>query len=249
MTKALVVDGSRAQSAAVRLLIVPHAGAGAAAGMALRRALPPDWCAGVVRLAGREVRFAEPVGTFDDQLHDIRAAVDHFPGDAPLLLLGACSGAVLAFEAARAAERHQPGFVHGVIALSRAAPVAPAGVGPAADLASPEALLASGAVAPELVGNPEFVAHMVPILQADTLAVESYRAATTPPLRAPLLAVRGTEDIHCSAADLDTWTAFAESARATTVPGGHFLLTDAAVALSRALVSNMGFLLGTHAAA
>ena len=241
MAKVLVVDRQRAERADVRLLVVPHAGAGAAAGVPLAQAVPENWCVGTVRFAGRESRFGEPPGTFDDQLREVTASAADYPGSGPLVVVGACSGAALAVVAARADQLTGTSRISGCVLLSRPGP-SPDGTEEEPEDVSVASLVRMGGVDERLLRNEEFLEIVLPVLKADLLAA-SRRLEVTPRLTLPLLALRGRSDTSCSADNLASWALVAESLVCDTIEGGHFLLDGPAAELAQALVGHSEFLI------
>jgi surfactin synthase thioesterase subunit len=225
MTRALVVDHALAETASLRLLVVPHAGGGASAGAELVRYVPEGWCVGTVRFAGRESRFDEEPQGFNEELAEVCAAARAYPGLAPLLLVGACSGAVLAFEAGRALQA-ESGTVQGVVVMSRQAPEADEAGSPPRPAMTVEELVAMGGVPTDLADDEDLLELVLPALQGDMVAVDGHRVLAAPMLAVPLLVLRGARDRHCSAADVAGWAGFAEVSRQAEVDGGHFLLLD-----------------------
>lgn len=90
------------EEARIRLLLLPHAGSGAAAYRGWNRLLPADVGAQALTLPGRQSRRGEPLpvdwDTLLDDLHrSVLATVDD---DRPYAMFGHCIGAMLAYRLA-----------------------------------------------------------------------------------------------------------------------------------------------------
>jgi surfactin synthase thioesterase subunit len=119
----VVLRGAAPQDASLRVLIIPHAGAGAASGLAFAEHAPAEWLVATVRLPGRESRIRESVPDLPGLVADVVATVRSLPGagsgpspgagsgpgagagagsgTAPLIVVGVCSGAVIGLEVVR----------------------------------------------------------------------------------------------------------------------------------------------------
>jgi surfactin synthase thioesterase subunit len=85
--------------ARMRLLVLPHAGSGAAAYRGWKRLLPAEFGLQALTLPGRQSRRAEPLPvdweTVLDDLH--RAVLETLDDDRPYAMFGHCIGAMLAY--------------------------------------------------------------------------------------------------------------------------------------------------------
>jgi medium-chain acyl-[acyl-carrier-protein] hydrolase len=213
----------------VHLVCVPHAGSGAAAFRSWRDALPEDVALLAARLPGRESRLAEPPHESMAAVVDELVAALRPLASEPIALLGQCSGALIAFEVARELRRRSlPAPVH-LFALGIGPPrpqSAPAG-GPARTTSLGEVegqLRALGGTDPEILGSPEMIELLAPILRADLAVYESFAYTDEEPLATPVAAFIGEDD-----ALVDSTTAL-EWRNETTkrfslhvLPGSHFL--------------------------
>jgi surfactin synthase thioesterase subunit len=90
------------EDAQIRLLLMPHAGSGAAAYRSWNRLLPAEVGAQALTLPGRQSRRAEPLPVdWDTLLDDLHSAVlDTLDDDRPYAMFGHCTGAMLAYRLA-----------------------------------------------------------------------------------------------------------------------------------------------------
>ncbi|MEU8589396.1 thioesterase domain-containing protein [Streptomyces sp. NPDC048664] len=247
-TATFTLNGADPREAALRVLIVPHAGAGAASGLAFAEHAPAGWLVATARLPGRESRLRESVPALPGLVDDVVATARALPGTAPLIVLGACSGAVIALEAVRTLEREGGATVAGLMVVSQWAMTERPdpdrrSVSDTDDTAEILQILqeygGADAVPRALAGNPEMLALALPPIVADVRAVEGHRCAPTPPLRCPLLTVFGDEDPLCPEERVADWALFGEDIRTAWVPGGHMLLTQSPALLVDALRGNL----------
>ncbi|WP_353945254.1 thioesterase domain-containing protein [Streptomyces sp. HUAS MG91] len=243
--KTFRLDGARPEDAAWRVLLVPHAGAGAASGTAFAAHTPADWAVATARLPGRESRVREPVGGLAELTADVVATARALPGSAPLLVVGVCSGAVLALEAVRALQRTGDVPVAGFVAVSQWAVTEKPDPQRRRlrDTDDPEQILEIlkefGGVPASLAANEEMLALLLPSLVADLRAVEEYSSGPEPLLGCPLLAVFGDADPLCPEERTEDWELFSDRARTVWVPGGHLLLTESPALLADAVARSL----------
>ncbi|MFI1724086.1 phosphopantetheine-binding protein [Streptomyces sp. NPDC020489] len=69
----MTLAGAAPERAAPRVLIVPHAAAGAASGQPFAAPAPDDWLVATTRLPGRESRVREPGADLDALTADVAA--------------------------------------------------------------------------------------------------------------------------------------------------------------------------------
>ncbi|MGW6681149.1 thioesterase II family protein [[Kitasatospora] papulosa] len=246
--KPFTLKGAAPEQAALRVLLVPHAGAGAASGAGFAAHAPADWLVATARLPGRESRVRERTDDLADLVADVTATVRALPGTAPLLVVGVCSGAILALEAVRTLQYEGDSMVAGFAAVSQwAVDRAPDPDRPrlrdTEDSAQILSLLKEfGGVPDSLAANEELLEWLLPPILGDARAVEEYVTAPTPRLACPLLTVFGDEDPHCPEERTEGWALFAEHSRTVWVPGGHMLFTESPALLVDALAENLDHL-------
>lgn len=222
------------------VLVVPHAGGGAAVANPLRHACPAGWLVAGVLFGGRESRFAdEPPGTLAGLVADtVRAATElaELTGDAPLLV-GQCSGALIAWLAAVETARCG-GTVAGIVVVSRSAPSWP-GELPDATATDAEFLrqvVDMGGVPADVVAMPELLELLLPSLRADFTALAGWsapHAASIAPLRAPALALSAPGDPACPADAMAAWRDHLPELIVSEVDGRHLLLAENPAGVAR----------------
>lgn len=242
--KPYVSIGGAEDTAAWRVLLVPHSGAGAANARVLQPHLPPDWQLAAARLPGRESRILQPVGDLANLVADVTATARSLPGTAPLLVVGVCGGAVIALEAVRALQDSDPGLVAGLVVVSywsvdhppRTTRLLPDSDDPA-ELA---AAIGDFGYLPDHVETQDLADTYLPPIVADMRAVQDFHSGPDPVLTAPLLVVSGTDDPLCPPERVDGWAPFAKRTRQTRVEGGgHMLLLERPAELVDAIASNL----------
>ena len=214
----------------------PNAGGGAASIRPLAVNAPETLDVVGVRLPGREKRFAEePLTDFTASVADIAAAVrdDPYRDGGPVVMLGHCFGAVLAFEVAHALAAAGGTELLGVALVSPPGPADTMRV-PSADLPQEtfvEQLAALGGIPPEVRDNPEILELVLPSMRADVASVGAFRMPDHEPLAAPVTVIRGAADRHCPPATVGQWLPLGRGGRLRSVPAGHFVLSEQPVAV------------------
>ena len=217
-------------AARLRLICLPHAGAGASTYFAWGAALHP---AGIevrsVQYPGREGRFAET------PLRDARTMVDaladawrEMTGGGRCALYGHSMGALLGFELA--AELARRGVANPPVQLflgGHQAPHLPYRAPSVATLPDAEFLPAVsehfGGIPEALLQDADFAAMIRGTLRADFSLVENYRWSGAGPLDLPLGISGGTEDRWTSERELEGWRSHTRGRCTVRLhPGGHF---------------------------
>ncbi|MET8976361.1 alpha/beta fold hydrolase [Streptomyces sp. NPDC004539] len=219
-----------APDAAVRLLWLPHAGAGAAYYAPMARELAPDVDVLAVQYPGRQDRYREP------PLDDLRTtaawvveAVLALDDRRPLALFGHSMGAWVGYEAALLLERAGTPPL-GLFASGRRAPTVPHEGAHLHDQ-SDRALLAdvrriSGTDA-RLFDDEDLARLVLPALRADYKAMETYEPRPAERLSCPLTVLTGEDDPLTAPAATAPWSDRTTGPTARhTFPGGHFYLKD-----------------------
>ncbi|GLW73269.1 thioesterase [Kitasatospora phosalacinea] len=243
--RTFTLKGADPAAAALRVLLVPHAGAGASSGLAFAGHAPADWLVATVRLPGRESRIREPVPELPGLVEEVAAAAAALPGTAPLVVVGVCSGAVIALEAVRALQRDGGVPVAGLVVVSQWAVTERPDPGrrtlrDTEDVPEVLALLEGfGGVPDALAADPEMLRLLLPGLVGDLRAVEDYRSDPEPLLHCPLLTVFGDEDPLCPEERTADWALFAPRTRNVLVPGRHLLLAEDPAAVVDALADHL----------
>ena len=210
--------------APVRLLCLPHAGAGASVYRAWGRGLPASIAASPVQPPGRQlapeiVKMVRP----------------------PYAIFGHSAGALCAFEVSREIRRlNGPLPVHLFVA-GRRAPSIPMARTDLAGLSVDElarALRRRGGTPEEVLENPAMLGLLQPLLVADFQVNEVYNYRAEPRLPIPVTAFASTRDHLADPDEVAGWQG-ETSARYTqlVLDGSHFAIFDhAAVVLGQIAV-------------
>jgi medium-chain acyl-[acyl-carrier-protein] hydrolase len=215
---------------AVRLLCLPHAGAGASTYRAWAAGLPGWIGACAIQPPGRETRLRDPL------FHDVGPFVTELAGavatllDRPYAVFGHSVGALTAFELVRELRRSgAPPPVHLFVA-GRPAPQLPyvhpelRNLGPD-DLA---AMLASfGGTDDTLLRDLALLELMAPGIRADFSVNETYRYTDEPALDVSITVFGGVDDPRADRRQLSAWAAQTSRDFALHMqPGGHFAVFE-----------------------
>jgi medium-chain acyl-[acyl-carrier-protein] hydrolase len=208
--------------ARIRLLCIPHAGAGPSFYARWLTELAPAVEVCLAHLPGRESRFGE---TALDDLRFIAARVaGEVPLDKPLALFGHSMGALVAYEVAQLLDP-----VHLFVSGSPPAHV-PGDEPKIAHLPDAEFLAevhAYGGIPDSLWENQELVQMLHPVLRADFAACEQYQWPAHPLLRCDISALSGAGDLYVPETALAKWGELTAGNCTTQVIGdGHFNLVS-----------------------
>jgi medium-chain acyl-[acyl-carrier-protein] hydrolase len=213
------------------LFCLPHAGGGAAVFRQWADRLAPDIEVVAIRLPGRESRHREaPFTNIEDLVPELMTAVRSLL-DRPYAWFGHSVGALIAFEACRAARRLFMAEPLCLMVSGNPAPHLPAQYGPKPGAPESEYLdmLEELSGTPEeIMANRSVLSSMLPMLRADYTMVESYECRLDRPLDCPISILGGTEDPSTRASELEGWrqhTTAGSTLRMIT--GGHFFITEA----------------------
>ncbi|WP_328912313.1 MULTISPECIES: thioesterase II family protein [unclassified Streptomyces] len=226
---------------ALRLLCFPHVGAGGAAFNAWADLLPAgvELCA--VRFPGRENRLREPL--LDDPGQAVDAVLTAMLPllDRPFVLLGHCSGSVLAYECARRLQLSGHPAPALVVVSSAEGPSARHIADPL-HLLSRDELLARvvdyGGTAPQVLADPDLRAMVERLLRADYRVVERLRYSPGPPLTAPIAVIGGRRDRFVSEPALRAWAAETTADFAVhMLDAPHYLLKEAGAVVGSLLAA------------
>jgi surfactin synthase thioesterase subunit len=216
---------------AIRVLCLPHAGAGASFFSPWHDLAGPNILIEPIQLPGREHRIDEPPYT------DIRLAVreiadELFDAECPparIAIFGHSFGAVLAFELARALQ-DQPGltvlhlFVSGSPGPWATRESRATGLSDDEFLGRVEEFAGYGHPAFQ---HPELRELILPTLRADVQMHETYAPLSAEPLDVPITSFRGAADTLVSAAEAAAWRdATRGEFEVVEFPGGHMYMLD-----------------------
>ena len=192
----------------VRLFCFPYAGGSAAIFRGWAEALPPEIEVCPAMLPGRGSRMRESPSTrLSATVEQLARAITPYL-DRPFAFFGHSMGAFIGFELARSLRR-QAGVepAHLFVSGSRA-PQLPDPHPLAHDLPDPqfiEYLRGLSGTPEEILGHPELMELMMPLLRADFEAVSTYVCADDAPLGCPVSAYGGLRDLTTRREDLEPW--------------------------------------------
>lgn len=214
---------------ATRLFCFPYAGGSASAYRGFGAALPADVEAVAIELPGRGARFTEP--TFR-HLGPLLAALADDLGpflDVPFAFFGHSMGGLIAFELARLLRRRggpQPArlFLSSCPAPGTRERPRPLHTLPDAELV--EEMRGYGGLGAEVLGSPELLELLLPMIRADFEVVDTWVSPEEAPLEIPIATLHGTSDT-VSRAQAEAWRAHTRGPFAVHVfPGNHFYLRE-----------------------
>ncbi|MCU1639883.1 MAG: thioesterase [Nocardia sp.] len=210
-------------TAAVRLICLPHAGAGASSFNRWLELFPAEIAPIRVQLPGREDAAREPalrrvpeaVAGLLDQLTVFEQS--------PLAVYGHSMGALVAYELARALAAAGTPVVH-LFVSGRRAPQLSASRPPIHDL--PEAEFAAALAAMNAWGeagrSSAFLRYALPLTRADLELSEEYSHHARPRLTCPITVFHGTEDPMLDIAEAVAWQQLTDGPFALhEFPGDH----------------------------
>lgn len=216
--------------AAVRLLCLPHAGAGASTYRQWSLGLP-DWIGACpVQPPGRETRLRDPLhheaGPFVDEL--VRELGD-LPA-APYAVFGHSVGALTAFELVRALRRAGAPLPVHLFVAGRPAPQLPYTHPELRNLGIDEItaiLRGFGGTDDSVLHDRALLELIAPGIRADFSVNETYVYTDEPPLPVPLTVFGATDDPRAGHAQLAAWVAQTGGEFALhMLDGGHFAVLE-----------------------
>jgi surfactin synthase thioesterase subunit len=225
----------------LRLIVFHHAGGSAAAYFPLVHGLPDDWDLVLPDLPGRGRRYDVPA--LDDMAALVSVAAEDVLGWAgpPIAIFGHSLGAVVAAEAARAAQAKgvEPVWV-GVSGRPAPDRHVDAGLDPyrLSDEELMRELTAIGGIPGRIDEVPEFRERFIRLVRTDLRALGSYRPdPDRVPLTAPLTAFGATDDVLAPPASIAAWAGETSGVfRQRLFTGGHFhFLRESFPAFARTL--------------
>jgi surfactin synthase thioesterase subunit len=225
----------------VRVVAIPHAGAGCGYFGILSRSLRGRLDVWAANLPGRQARFREPACTRYGPLSDSLAeAIVDTCADRPYVMLGYCSGALLAYGVVRELARRDAPPPLALVVVSFPAPHIAARYPDVSGLPSDEfwsRLEVLGGVPPELT-SPQYRSLFEPALRADYAVVGDYRDdRDAPALSVPITAVVGDADPGIPVGTAAAWARYTgEFSMARVERGGHWLLEERRVDVEQVLL-------------
>jgi surfactin synthase thioesterase subunit len=194
-----------------------------------------------IRPPGRESRWAEPPFTSLRALVEslVDAVADQLV--APYALLGGCSGALLAFEAARCLRRRGLPPPQLLVVLSHEAPHLVTGPPPEAADDPIDRLLTLGWTTESAATRPELLRLLRRLAEADFAVVDNYTCEPEPPLEVPISVLAGHDDPELTPADLVAWrTQTTRDFTLRWIDGSHHLVNSNPDGIVRALQADGG---------
>ena len=233
--------------ARLRLVVFPHAGAGASLVGSWPSLLPPDVEVLAVKLPGREFRVHEiPISDMAELVSQVTPVFESL--EEPFVLFGHSVGALIAFEVARS--RVASGLAPPAKLVVSAAPAPHLPLkGPILHNLEVEDFVAAivdfGGTPLAVLDDPDLREILIPSLRADLAMRETYRYADARPLCCPLTAFAAQDDRRVDYEDVATWSSHTESVfKVRRIRGGHFNLVEERdsllAALSRELLDPAG---------
>lgn len=229
----------------MKVFCLPFAGAGAT----VYRSWPalPECDVHIVplQLAGREERFAEAFyPDIEDAGREQVEAILAQTADGELYaIFGHSFGATLAFEVAHQLQHRGASRLAHLLVSGAPAPHVPLGRDSLSlddEMFVAQVEQIAGYSHPALA-DPDLRELVLPVLRADVVLHESYRALRRQVLDVPITVFRGTADHVVSEADSRSWAQWTtHPLRSVELPGGHMYLVDDPSALIRCMAAAIG---------
>jgi medium-chain acyl-[acyl-carrier-protein] hydrolase len=216
----------------LRMFCFPHVGAGGAAFNSWLDQLPSDVELCAIRPPGRENRLREPlVDDWREFFDGLEPAVTPLL-DLPFVLVGHCSGSVLAYEFARRLRAAGSAAPAMVVLSSTDGPRVRRIDEPPLHLLPRHELLTRvveyGGMAKQVLDDPDLMDMFGRILRADYGLVERLEYSAGPPLDVPITVLGGRHDEFVSSSAMAAWSC--ETSKEFTLQlldAGHYILTEA----------------------
>jgi len=233
--------------AALRLFCLPYTGGDASLFQHWPRALPADMQTTIevcsLQLPGHDKRRRErPLASLSELLEVlVPPTIEHSPLypylDKPFALFGGSLGGLIGFELARYLRRRYGCVPLALWIAACRAPHLPDPYPFRCEESLDERVLiqrlqAHGGLTEKQAHNEHFLKRFLPQVRADVLLGNRYSYHPDEALDCPITVMGGTKDTLVSLADLAAWqTHTRQMFRCSTVPGDHFFVRKAAVAV------------------
>jgi surfactin synthase thioesterase subunit len=223
----------------IRLICVPHAGAGASVFNGWAQSIPLVAELWAVQLPGRENRWREPAeinfSALAERLYLHLGGYD----STPYALFGVSMGALIAYRLAQlAAQRGRRAPVSLFVASSIAPPRYNPNRYALDDAAIIQLIRATSENAEAVLREPELWSLVSEVLRADLKVCSSFGDAPLSPLACPIVAVHGDTDPTVSFDDVSAWkTMSANEVETHSVAGGHLFPFEGAAKVLKGIIA------------
>ncbi|GAA2442178.1 thioesterase II family protein [Streptomyces glaucus] len=221
----------RTRRPTAHVVFFPHAGGVATYFAPFTRHFPAAVDVSAAQYPGRQERFVEPfVDTVEELADHLAAALRRYAADpVPLVLFGHSMGACVAFETADRLTAGDPAAPCRLVVSGSPAPSARRedDVYRGTDQEILDRLAELGGTDAEILGSPDLLELLLPVLRNDYRAVARYRPARRTVVDVPLLCLVGEQDRRATPEDAAAWKEHTSSDFGLrTFPGGHFFLME-----------------------
>jgi len=213
------------------LICFPYAGGGVRTYQTWGNQLPSEVEVYAAQLPGRERRLLEePFTNLFTLINEIKGAIVPLL-DRQFAFFGHSMGAKIGFELARSLSRERGVepihlFVSGCRAPHLINPDSPIYNLPEAEFM--EKLRHLNGTPREVLGNPEMMNLLFPLLRADFEIAETYTFSPGPRLSCPITAFGGLQDTEVTSDQLDSWSELTNGRFSRVMlPGDHFFVNNA----------------------
>lgn len=215
----------------INMVCIPYAGASANIYGKWKNICPVEYNVLPMLFPMRETRIME------EMPKNVKGMAEMFVAEAkeifekPVLLFGHCTGAILAYEIALAAEEMLGKKVVGIVASSANEP----GEVPketkelmnAPNKQLIEYLRKEELVEEEMLEDEDFCDYYLPILKADFKIYGTYKQETKKQLDCPIITIYDKEDSKISERTVDAWAEYTTGEyRSYQVKGGHYYMEN-----------------------
>ncbi|MDW5324867.1 thioesterase II family protein [Plantactinospora sp. KLBMP9567] len=232
--------------APIRLVCVPHAGAGMSHFAGWRSLLPGDVALDAVQLPGREGRWRErPLTDLATAAEILAPYVLARAGRAPVVLFGHSMGGLLAYALAGLLAAAGRPAAHVVVSGCQPSdrPLPRRRIGHLPDDDFVAAIGGHGGLPTELAASARLMELFLPTLRADVRMAEAYFPDPARPLHSPLTAFGGDRDTRVPWAAVREWRHYTVGGFAERLfPGPHLFIRpaqDEVVAAVRAVLEGV----------
>jgi medium-chain acyl-[acyl-carrier-protein] hydrolase len=234
MTSPWIEFGSERRNAQARVLCVPYAGGSTQVYQSLARSMPEKIEVGAVQLPGRWNRWREPLLTrVSDASRSLAREIARL-SRMPYALFGYSVGGLIAFETARIlardAKQQQP---RALIVAAIGAPTERPNLPHLHTLPDAEFIRRHidrypGGISPAVLGEPDLLAMLLPVLKADMEMFETYQYLPGEALPCPIYTIAGEQDLRCPSSSMAGWKKETNASLfSETVAGNHFFINSA----------------------